>query len=238
MASEYLKGKYKNVKPREKVELTRSEKRKNWWYYHKWHVAIGIVCLAAGVSLLWDVLGIGKAMPDYWFAYVGTYALPEDTVAALEAGFASFGADQNGDGVVTVSIRQYPLYSADPQTAFAAQAQLTVDLTQCQSCFFLLEDPERFQQEYQCLRKLDGSLPKEDDSGEGTYLLWEQCPALAGMELGSHSRSLQGEMITDDNGELVLGLSLDRRGFWTEKTAPYPEGCEALWSALTEGAVW
>ena len=36
---------------------------------------------------------------------------------------------------------------------------------------------------------------------------------------------------------LVSGLYLARRGFWTEKTAAYPEGCAALWEKLTEGAV-
>ena len=43
MASEYLKKKYKDVKPDVKRELTPAEKRKNWWHYHKWHVAAAVV---------------------------------------------------------------------------------------------------------------------------------------------------------------------------------------------------
>lgn len=237
MASEYLKWKYKDVKPRGKTELTPAEKRKNWWHYHKWHVVVGAMLILGGASILWDALGIGRVKPDYQFAYVGTYTLPEDTISALEKGLAAFGADQNGDGTVNVSIRQYPLYSVDAETVMAVQIQLMADLTQYESCFFLLEDPERFQRDYHALCRLDGSLPEEGDgSAEGTYLLWEQCPALAGMDLGNYSDDLPGETVTGDSGELISGLALARRGSWGEKSAPYPEGCQALWVALTEGA--
>ena len=238
MASEYLKWKYRDVKPREKVELTPAEKRKNWWHYHKWHILIGVVLAGVGASLIWQALGIGNVKPDYQFAYVGTAALPEDTVSALEERLAAYGTDANGDGRVAVSIREYPLYSPDAQTAMAAQVQLMSDLTECESNFFLLEDPERFQRGYLSLCRLDGSLPEEgDDSAEGTYLEWSQCPALAGMELGEYSYDLLGDTVIGDSSKLLSGLSIARRGFWTEKDAPHPEECEALWMALTEGAV-
>lgn len=238
MASEYLKWKYKDVKPREKVELTPSEKRKNWWHYHKWHVLIGVVLAIIGGNLIYSALGIGQVRPDYRFAYVGASALPEDTAAALEAGLASLGGDVNGDGQVAVSLRQYPLYSADPQAVMAAQIQLTADLAEGESYFFLLEDPERFQRDYHSLCRLDGSLPEEDDgSAGGTYWLWEQCPALAGLDLGGYSYSALRETVSGDNGELVSGLAVARRGFWTEKDAAYLDGCAALWEKMTEGAV-
>ena len=40
MASEYHKWIARNEKPEEKRQLTKEEKWKNWWYYHKWHVVI------------------------------------------------------------------------------------------------------------------------------------------------------------------------------------------------------
>ena len=52
MASEYLKWKYRDVKPRETKELTPAEKRKNWWHYHKWHILTGVVLAAALASLI------------------------------------------------------------------------------------------------------------------------------------------------------------------------------------------
>lgn len=237
MASEYLKWKYRDVKPREKKELTPAERRKNWWYYHKWHLVIGIVLVLAGVSLLRQMLGVGRVKPDFQLAYVGTYALPDDTVAALEESLSALGADQNGDGQVVAAVRQYPLYNPDAQAAAAAQIQLMADLNQGDSTFFLLEDPERFQQNFHILCRLDGSLPEEgDNSIEGVCLPWEQCPVLAGMELGEYSYSLMGETFSGSNSELVSGLYLARRGFWTEESAPYPEGCKALWNELTKGA--
>lgn len=236
MASEYLKWKYRDVEPDEKRELTPEEKRKNWWYYHKWHVAIGVVLLSILGSIVWNALH--QVKPDYQIAYVGTNALPDDTAAAIEAGFASLGEDLNGDGSVVVQLTQYASAGeADMQSAMAAETRLMADLTECDSYFFLLEDPERFQQNYGSLRKLDGSLPDDSDTpGEGTYLSWSQCPVLARMDLGEYAYPLMGGTASGSSGELVSGLYIARRGFWTEKTTAYPEGCAALWEKITEGA--
>lgn len=238
MASEYLKWKYRNEKPEEKRELTPEEKHKNWWHYHKWHVVIGVVLAGVGVSLICNALGVGRTRPDYQIAYVGESTLPHDTAAAIESAFASLGEDLNGDGQVVVQLNQYPAASPDPGVAAAGQTTLMADLMNCESYFFLLENPEWFQANYQSLLRLNGSPPEEDNySGEGTYLFWSSCPALTGMELGSYSDQVLGETVTGSSDELVSGLCLARRSFRTEKTAPYPEGCDALWNSLTKGAV-
>lgn len=237
MASEYLKWKYRDVKPREKVELTPAEQRKNWWHYHKWHVGLGVVLAGIAVSWVCSALGVGQVRPDYQAAYVGTHTLPEDTAAAIEAAFASLGEDLNGDGKVAVHLNQYASASGtDPSMAAAAEVKLMADIMDCESYFFLLEDPEQFQASFHSLRRLDGSLPEENDDS-ATCLAWDQCPALAGMDLGDYSYQVLGETVTGSSEELVSGLSLARRGFWTEDTCAYPEGCDALWSKLTEGAV-
>ena len=230
MASEYYKWKYRDVKPEEKRELTAAEKRKNWWDYHKWMVAAGVGAAALLVVLICSALGIGQTKPDYQVAYVGNAALPEETAKALETAFASFGEDLNGDGKVVVLLNQYALAAGDPQSVMAAQARLMADLSAYESGFFLLADPEQFQQMYRFLSWPDGSLPEEDDpSAEGKCLPWDQCPALAGLDLGEYSLGME---LTGDSNELASGLSLARRGPWTEKN----EGCEGLWAALTEGA--
>lgn len=237
MASEYLRKKYQDVKPDEKRELTPEEKRKNWWYYHKFHVVGGLVLLSVVGSIVWNA--VSQVKPDYRIAYVGANALPDDTAAAIEAGFAALGEDLNGDGQVTVQLMQYPASAAgDPQTAMASQVKLMADITECESYFFLLEDPEEFQQNYGSLRRLDGALPDEDDKpGEGTYIGWVQCPVLAQMELGEYAYPLMGGTASGSSDELVSGLYIARRGFWTDKTTPYPEGCGALWEKITEGAL-
>ncbi len=238
MASEYLKKKYKDVKPDEKRELTPAEKRKNWWYYHKWHVVIGIVLVCIPVSILWNALH--QVRPDYQIAYIGSNALPDDTAAAMEAGFAALGEDLNGDGRVVARLSQYSFAASGlgAETIMSSSVRLMADLTECESYFFLLEDPEGFQQNYGTLRRLDGSLPEEGAgaSVEETCLLWSQCPVLAGMELGEYKYALMGGMASGDSGELASGLYIGRRGFWTDKTSAYPEGCDALWEKIVAGA--
>lgn len=239
MASEYLKWKYRDVQRRETAAMTPAEKRKNWWHYHRWHVTAGLVLAALCVYLFCQALGIGKIRPDYQVAYVGTDALPEDTAAAIERTFAALGEDLNGDGQVVVRLNQYASTSgADTGAAASAEVTLMADLLECESCFFLLENPERFQANYHSLCRLDGSLPEDDDySTDGIFLAWGDCPALAGMELGGYSYNLLGETVEGDSDKLVSNLYLARRGFWTEKTAAHLDGCAALWEKMTEGAV-
>jgi len=239
MASEYLKWKYRDVQPEKAPPLTPAQRRKNWWHYHKWHVALGAVLLAVLCDVGRQVLGTGAAEPDYRVAYVGENALPEDTAAALEAGLAALGEDLNGDGQVTVSLAQYASTGGvDAGAAASAETALMGDLLECESYFFLLDDPEQFQQTYHVLCRLDGSLPPDGSrSAEGTCLSWSQCPALAEMDLGSYAYELLGGTVTGDSGELVSGLFIARRGYWTEKSAAYPEGCAALWEKITEGAI-
>lgn len=237
MASEYLKKKYQDVKPDEKRELTPSEKRKNWWHYYKWHVAAVIVLVSIIGSITWNALH--QVKPDYQFAYVGRYALPEGTASALQTALAALGEDLNGDGSVTVQLMQYTTPAeTDAQAVMATSVRLMADLSECESYFFLLEDPEQFQESYHTLCKLDGTLPPEEDSsGEGTYLSWTDCPVLAGMDLGEYTESLLGETRSGSSNDVLSKLYIARRGFWTEKTSKYPDGCAALWAKITEGAV-
>ena len=218
MASEYWKWKFRDVQPEEKRELTPEEKRQNWWDYHKWHIVIAVVLIAIFCNMVWSALH--QVRPDYQIAYAGENSLPDDTAAALETELAALGEDLNGDGSVIVRLAQYTS-GGNRQTAAAAEVRLMADLTECESYIFLLEDPEQFQQVYRTLCKLDGTTPEDGDySGEGTYLAWEDCPVLAGLEPDG----------------LPSRLYVARRGIWTEKTALHLEGCTALWNKITEGA--
>lgn len=242
MASEYLKWKYRDVKPDVPRELTPAEKRANWWHYHKWHLAVGAAAVLALGSILWSALGIGKVVPDFQIAYVGSYALPEDTVTALEGALAELGIDANGDGNVVVKLNQYAGSAQEGDSdaamyATAAATTLMADLTDSDSYFFLLEDPETFQQNYQVLRRLDGSLPDELDTDyENCYVRWTDCPALASLELGEYHENALGQELSGDNQELLSGLYVARRGFWTDRTAKNPGACDALWAEMTKGA--
>lgn len=237
MASEYLKQKYKDVRPDEKRELTPAEKRKNWWYYHKWHVCAVLVLAAIVGSIVWNALS--RVEPDCQIAYVGSVPLPEDTAAALEAAFAAMTEDLNGDGRVLVHMRQYVSgASSDPTTMMATEVQLMADVTEQESFLFLLEDPDAFQAKYHTLCRLDGSLPDEGDlSAADAVLAWSACPVLAALELGDYDYDLFGGTIAGHSRDLVSGLYIGRRGFWREEDPSLQAGYAALWEKVTEGAV-
>ena len=112
------------------------------------------------------------------------------------------------------------------------------DLSEHDSYFFLLDEPDAFQREYGVLRRLDGTLPAEDDRDcAGCCLSWADCPVLAGLELGGYSSQTLGREISGDSQQLLSELYVARRGFWTEQTVEYAAECDSLWAAMTEGAL-
>ena len=56
MASEYLLKKYKDVKPDEPKELTKKEKRANWWHYHRLTLLIIALAAALVISFIWAIV--------------------------------------------------------------------------------------------------------------------------------------------------------------------------------------
>ena len=241
MASEYLKWKYRDVGPDQAVELTPRQKRANWWYYHKWYVLLGTGLLAAALYLIARGLGFGQITPDYQVAYVGSAALPEDTAAALETALADLGTDCNGDGQVVVRLNQYVMGDSSGEGAvyaYAGSTRLMADLEARDSYFFLLEDPAVFQENYQILRRLDGSLPEETDQDyESCYLCWSDCPVLQALPLGEYTEKILNQELRGDSQALLAPLFVARRGFWTERTCSYSQECDALWDEITRGRI-
>ena len=189
-------------------------------------MVLGAALLAALLGVGYQVLGIGQVEPDFQFAYIGGRLLPDETAAALETALAGLREDRNGDGQVVVQFNQYMDGAASDNEdaamyAYASSARLMADLQHGDSYFFLLENPERFQRNYEVLT-------------EEPPLLWTDCPALAALPLGGYTEPMTGE--TGDSQAFFSGLYLARRGFWTEKQTAYAESCGGLWRILTEGA--
>lgn len=240
LASEYLKWKYRDVKPQAPHQMTPRERRANWWHYHKWHVLAGAVLLLCLAHIGYGGWVAKHRGPELQIAYVGAAPLPDETVAALEEAIAAIGA--NCGGPVTCRVNQY--LTTDPSGrqdtalyAYGSAVTLMADLQSCDSYLFLLDEPEAFQNNYQILRHLDGSLPEEGAKQEKAFCLsWADCPVLTGLPLGDYEEIILGQQVTGSNQSLFSGLYLARRGFWTDRTSHDPEGCERLWNALTEGA--
>lgn len=248
MAGEYYRWLARNEKPEEKRELTAKEKRKNWWYYHKWYVLGGVLAAVCLAGLVGSIIKNKTNQPDYTIAYVGSYSLPDGTVEQLAAALAELGEDLNQNGKVTVEICQYLVYAGEDGNtqvngdsealAYAGRVQLMANLENCESLLFLLEDPQRFQADFQILSRIDGSLPEEDpDSEVPLYVAWTDCPVLTGLPLETYTVELPEDTIAISNQTLLSGLYLARRGFWDDRTMDNLEGCTAFWNRLLEGAL-
>jgi len=231
VASEYLKWKYRDVRPDVPRELTPKERRANWWHYHKWHVAAAAVLLLVLGDLGLHAWNAKRNAPDYQVAYVAGTPLPEEAAAALEEALSELAGGK-------VKVNQYLTAQAGDAALYASASgvQLLADLEARESFLFLLDDPETFQRNYQILQNLDGTLP-EDGEGKAFFLSWRGCPVLTALPLGTYSEAVLGQELTGDSQALLSGLYLARRGFWDEKTCKDPEGCERLWAVLTEGAL-
>ncbi|MCD7755324.1 MAG: hypothetical protein LUJ09_03170 [Firmicutes bacterium] len=225
----------------EQREYTRWEKFSNWFYYNKWWLLIGAIVLYVVGSMLWNVLGIGQTQPDYCVAYVGRNQLPEDCVSALQTALAALGEDVNGDGTVSVQITQH--ITSDSQDlenimyGYASEVTVLADITQGESYFFLLDDPDGFQENFQILANLDGSIPGYDDvSGMDKVYAWGDCPVLAGLALGSYTDSYLDETETGQCQDLLSGLYLGRR-YYADPDENAAQAANAqLWQRLTAGA--
>ena len=238
MASEYLmKLAREQALPEEKRELTRAEKRANWWHYHKLYVIAGVVALAVLAGFIWDFCVRKEPAPDYQIAYIGSTYLPEDTTAALETALEELCDDRNQDGQVMVKVRAYPLYadeSAGYQTTVAAQVQLSVDISDYESLIYLMEDPAAFQRDFELLARPDGSVPEPEET-EGIWFAWSDCPVLACLELGSYTEYTMSGTITGDNQEVYSQMYIARRAVFED--GGDQSGAIALWEKLITGAV-
>ncbi len=225
--------------------LTKWEKRKNWWYYYKWYVLCGVILLGIACDLVGNAMGLWKPTPDFQIAYIGESTLPKETVSALENAFATLGKDLNldldfnKDGKIIVKINQYTSNSQNPDSdahyyETASEISLIGDISDCDSYFFLLENPDSFQQEHQLLANPDGSCPNNTDySTTDKVLLWSDCSVLSKLELGSYSTSLLGQHTMGDSQELLAEFYLGRRCFYTDIVTDNVKQCSMFWKLLT-----
>lgn len=218
--------------------LTGAQKWKNWWHYYKWYVICGIIVIGIACSVIGNTLGIFDKSPDFQIAYVGETELPQDTVTALEQAFASIADDFNADGEVIVQINQYVTgaMEAVPDTAYSSYASeiaLIGDISNCDSYFFLMDDPDDFQKNFQLLAHPDGTCPEETDfSVTDKVIAWTDCHLLSDMELGAYSISLLGQTVSGSSQELLSDLFIGRRCFYTDVVPDNAEECGRLWELL------
>lgn len=123
-------------------------KIKNWWYYHKNLVLLGVVVCAA--LLYMGLLNSRTPEPDYHVGLVTMTPYSPEQFADMEDTLRAAGQDRNGDGEVLVQLHTYNVDLADdsPNAGYLnyeVAAALDGDLVGKVSGIFLVDDPAAFQ---------------------------------------------------------------------------------------------
>lgn len=223
MASEYYKQKYKDVKPREKKELTRGEKWKNWWYYNKWLVLGTAVVLIAVFNLLATGLGIFKTRPDLQVALISERAYSQAELERIEKAFEEITEDFNKDGKVYVGINTYLQMSAtehadEVSLKYADEVRIVSDLDGCESFLFVTDNPEKFQERFMILSLPDGTVSESVEPYENCVYAMESVKCFESVK------------------DLMASFFIGRRGFWTSKTVKNYDGCLGVWQRIMNDA--
>ena len=185
-----------NIKPEDlqpeqpKHEMTGKEKRENFWFYHKWHVIVGIVAALMVFSFVWEIAT--QVHPDYTIGILTTTGVPMGTGEALAEQLKPYFDDRNGDGEVVVSVMEYTIGKdadsiADPNVQMANITKLSGDIDGGESMLFLVDDMEYFQEQYMLFAYNDGTSPAEGEKPDYARMgvRWGDCPALTSLELGA-----------------------------------------------------
>ncbi len=184
----------------------KSRARANWWYYN-WGVVVAALVMVAAV--IYVVHGLNQTVePDYNVAVVAADPLPDDAALQLQQVLQDYGIDRNMDGSVVVHLNVYT-WSDD-------SAGISADLSNGDSCIWILTDPEGFEEASGALSEKLGA------DWAGQLYSWTDVPALADADLGSYdaddgSTSQPVQTLFADCKIALLGPS---DGLWALLTTP------------------
>lgn len=125
---------------------------KNFWFYYKWHMFIGLIVVVAIVATVVDMSN--RVDPDIYILFSGEYMLTEEDTAILKERVESTITDVNGDGEIIATFIQIPLKSSSSgvdETTAASNVQMQTQFVTGQQHIMVL-DRELFNRYYsQCL---------------------------------------------------------------------------------------
>lgn len=208
----------------EKQSETKKSKWVNFWYYHKWHVIIGVVVCLIIAGFAKDMLS--KVEPDYQIALMTQDTYPSDVLESLQNQIAKYGKDLNGDGKVVIQINNYVVKhgddakKADYNQQMAGVVKYTSDLQNIDSVIFITDD-KSFLNEPSIFSYLDGTKPKENAKDyEKMKIAWEKCKILP--KLNPQSANYSSSDIQKLMSKLSVSLRIyDQKG--NQKDTYYSE---------------
>lgn len=80
---------------------------KNFWFYYKWHLLIGVIVIVAITATAVDMAN--RVHPDIYILFSGDYTLTEEDTAILKERVEETITDVNGDGEIIANFIQIPL---------------------------------------------------------------------------------------------------------------------------------
>jgi len=136
---------FHRINPEVTMKTDYVERIKNWWWYHKIHVLIGVLALAAVIYSF--AHSAGKPEADYHIGLLLAHPCTEEYLNSLPETFAAFGEDTDGDGEILVEVHSYFVDLADDNENAGALnyekiALLDADLIGSTSGIFLTDSPD------------------------------------------------------------------------------------------------
>ena len=184
----------------------KSRARANWWYYN-WGVVVAALVMVAAV--IYVVHGLNQTVePDYNVAVVASDPLPDDAALQLQQVLQDYGIDRNMDGSVVVHLNVYT-WSDD-------SAGINADLSNGDSCIWILTDPEGFEEASGALSEKLGA------DWAGQLYSWTDVPALADADLGSYDAAdgSAGQPVQTLFANCKIALLGPSDGLWALLTTP------------------
>ncbi len=220
--------------------VTGKDKRKNWWYYHKVHLLIGVVAVVLVGSFVYSM--VTKVNPDYTIALLTSYSMPETGLDQLEECITPYADDRNGDGKVTVTVVNYA-FSNDPNADYAqqqaAQVRFAADASSNQVMIYLHDEAafEVMEAAFKGFFQYNDGTPMAEDATdfENAMVPWSDFKAFAKFQPVVE----EGELYTADvlselysrlrvSCRVAEGSSIEKK----EKDMAYYESSMALYERL------
>ncbi|MEG1426909.1 MAG: hypothetical protein RSC76_04395 [Oscillospiraceae bacterium] len=188
---------------------TKMDKFKNWWYYNKKPLFIGILVVGALVSMVLSV--VFKVKPDYTIAIMSEAYLDDSGISIVENHLADYGEDLNGDGKVIVTLVNYAVAvnSGDSGYDVSAQQAATVkfaaDMSTGESMLWLHDLVG-----YHCMSDQEDLFTsvKTDKPLENSLMIpWSEVAAFQNIDFSSYQHEvLKPEDMKNMFGTLRLSL--------------------------------
>lgn len=87
------------------LNMSREEKRKNWWDYNKWFVVLGLIAVI--MIFYYTYQHITYVEPDYHVAFLTQVSIEDKALGDLADHLEQYGEDRNGDGEVKIEVVLY-----------------------------------------------------------------------------------------------------------------------------------